>query len=123
MIGADGLLERRGVRGLALRLDAFAAERDGLLIATRTKTHYLDSGLAPNSSHVYQVAAIDAAGNQSLLSTTLSTKTASLGTTATLAGIVFTASGAVTIRDPSPRVDSQHCASHIAAGIASNPHR
>ncbi len=52
--------------------------RDGLLVATRAQTYYLDSGLAPNSSHAYQVAAVDAAGNQSLLSTALSTKTASL---------------------------------------------
>jgi uncharacterized delta-60 repeat protein len=46
--------------------------RDGgtTAIGTTTATAFSDSGLAPDSTHSYQVAAIDAAGNQSELSNT-----------------------------------------------------
>ena len=70
--------------------------RDGVLIPTvQTTTFYLDSGLAPGSSHTYQVRAVDANGNQSKASPSLIAKVASLatGSTGTLSGVVFNQSG------------------------------
>jgi hypothetical protein len=63
-------------------------------VGTVRQTYFLDSGLAPNSSHDYQVVAFDAAGNNSLPSAS-SAKTSSIGiaTTGTLAGVVFTRAG------------------------------
>ena len=42
--------------------------RDGALVDTVTKSYYLDSGLPSGTSHLYQVRALDAAGNKSPLS-------------------------------------------------------
>ncbi len=69
--------------------------RDGAPVATVTKTYFLDSGLAGASTHTYTVRALDAAGNQSLLSSSLRTKTASPSTssTGTLAGVVYNGAG------------------------------
>jgi hypothetical protein len=69
--------------------------RDGNLVATVGTTHYLDSGLTSATSHAYQVRAVDAAGNASLGSTTLTGKVASLSTssTGTLSGVVYNAAG------------------------------
>jgi chitodextrinase len=46
--------------------------RDGALIGTTAALYYIDTGLTPLSSHVYQVAAYDASGNISGLSNSLS---------------------------------------------------
>jgi chitinase len=69
--------------------------RDGTLLAQTTLPNYLDSGLAPATSHVYYVRARDAAGNTSAASSNLSTKTAatSTSTTGTIAGVVYNALG------------------------------
>jgi fibronectin type 3 domain-containing protein len=69
--------------------------RDGALVAAVQTTYYVDSGLAPGSSHTFQVRAVDAAGNQSAASPSLTAKAASLGTgsTGTQSGVVFNRSG------------------------------
>jgi hypothetical protein len=70
--------------------------RDGALATTVTPTAYLDSGLASGSTHTYVVQAIDAAGNQSQPSLTITAKTAqtSKGKNGTLSGVVVNAAGA-----------------------------
>jgi fibronectin type 3 domain-containing protein len=70
--------------------------RDGTLVATAQVSHYLDSGLITGSSHVYQVRAQDAAGNESLPSSSLSAKTASFSknsSTGGLSGVVYNQAG------------------------------
>ena len=71
----------------------YSVYRDGVLVAHTTAPNYLDSGLAPGSSHVYTVAAFDAAGNVSAASGKLNLKTTgpSKATTGTIAGAVFVA--------------------------------
>ena len=54
--------------------------RDGTLIATVGSTSWFDTGLAAGSAHTYAVSAIDAAGNASAQTATISKTT--LGTTA-----------------------------------------
>jgi hypothetical protein len=58
--------------------------RDGSATAltTVTGTSYSDTGLTGGSTHSYRIAAVDAAGNQSPLSTTASATTAPADTTA-----------------------------------------
>ena len=58
----------RCVSGMA----AYAVYRDGTLVDTVTGTTYEDSGLVAGSSHVYRVAAIDVAGNESARSVSAS---------------------------------------------------
>ena len=69
--------------------------RGGVLVATVAQTDYVDAGLKPGTGYSYVVRAIDAAGNESQPSSTLTVKTASLsgGTTGTLGGAVFDAAG------------------------------
>ena len=69
--------------------------RDRALVATVSTAHYLDSGLAARSSHSYQVVALDAAGNVSAASASLTGKVAAVakGSTGTLAGVVYDAAG------------------------------
>jgi chitodextrinase len=69
--------------------------RDGLMIGETPVPNYLDSGLAPGSSHTFQVFARDAAGNRSVASSTLSTRTASISTstTGTIAGAFYNPAG------------------------------
>jgi cellulose 1,4-beta-cellobiosidase len=69
--------------------------RDSALITTVQTTYYLDSGLVPGSTHTYQVRAVDAAGNQSAASPSLTAKAASLvtGSTGSLSGVVFNQTG------------------------------
>ncbi len=70
--------------------------RDGTLLTTATDSHYLDSGLAPGSSHVYQVRALDSSGNESLPSSNVTARAASLSTSTTagnLVGVVYNAAG------------------------------
>ena len=66
--------------------------RDGALIDTVTKSYYLDSGLPSGTSHLYQVRALDAAGNKSLLSSSVTGKIASRSRSTTLgslAGVIY----------------------------------
>ena len=49
--------------------------RDGTLLTTVSTTSYSNSGLTPNTTYQYQVKAVDAAGNQSGLSTAASATT------------------------------------------------
>ena len=66
--------------------------RDGALIDTVTTSYYFDSGLPSGTSHVYQVRARDAAGNESLPSSNLKAKIASRSrstTTGSLSGVVL----------------------------------
>ena len=69
--------------------------RDGVQLATVQTTYFTDSGLLPASTHTYQVRAVDAAGNQSVASPTLSARAASLpnGTSGTLSGVLFDGTG------------------------------
>ena len=70
--------------------------RDGAQIGGNiTATNFLDSALTSGSTHTYQVAAVDAAGNQSILSTTVTATTLNLlnGTTGTLSGVIYTQAG------------------------------
>lgn len=53
----------------------YRVNRDGNQVATAAGTTYTDSGLGPSSSHTYTVAAFDAAGNRSALSTPVSATT------------------------------------------------
>jgi hypothetical protein len=64
-------------------------------IAQTTLPTYLDTGLAPGTSHTYTVRAFDAAGNVSLAPRSLTVKTVALSTasTGTLAGFVFNSAG------------------------------
>jgi len=69
--------------------------RKGVVVATVTRSQALDGGLAPNTSYSYQVRALDAAGNRSALSNTVTAKTVQVsGSNATLAGAVFDPTGA-----------------------------
>ncbi|MFL5936043.1 MAG: fibronectin type III domain-containing protein [Gaiellaceae bacterium] len=76
-------------------ITSYRVFRDGTLVATVPKTYFLDAGLAAASTHTYQVRALDASGNQSILSTSTKPKTASLSTssTGTLGGVVYNAAG------------------------------
>jgi chitodextrinase len=69
--------------------------RGGVLVGTVTTTHVLDSGLAASTQYSYQVRAIDAAGNRSTASNSLSQRTVSQGTSTkgTLAGVAFDSNG------------------------------
>ena len=69
--------------------------RNGALIATVAETEYLDSGLVAATTYTYSLRAIDAVGNASGASSSLSAKTASVanGTTGTLAGVVYDRTG------------------------------
>jgi cellulose 1,4-beta-cellobiosidase len=69
--------------------------RNNALVATASTTQYLDSGLAAGVSYSYKITAIDAAGNASQPSSTLTAKTVALakGSTGTLAGVVYDAAG------------------------------
>ena len=69
--------------------------RNGVLVDTVTTTYFLDSGLAANTVYNFQVRAIDAAGNRSTASNSLSPRTASQTTAAKgiLAGVAFDADG------------------------------
>jgi chitodextrinase len=69
--------------------------RNNSLIATASTTQFLDSGLAAGVSYSYRVTAIDAAGNESPSSSSITAKTVALakGTTGTLAGVVYDAAG------------------------------
>ena len=68
--------------------------RDGALVGTTPDPHYLDGGMAAGTTHSYQVRAIDAAGNASPASSTLSARLASVsGTTGTLSGVVYSSAG------------------------------
>ena len=64
-------------------------------MGTAEQSRYLDSGLAAGSTHVYQVRAVDGSGNESLPSSNLSARAASLstGATGTLAGVVHNQAG------------------------------
>jgi len=66
-----------------------------VLVDTVTTTYFLDSGLAANTVYNFQVRAIDAAGNRSTASNSLSPRTASQTTAAKgiLAGVAFDADG------------------------------
>jgi chitodextrinase len=74
---------------------AYDLYRDGAMIDETSVPNYLDSGLAPGSSHSYYVVARDTAGNRSVASSTLSTHTGSLSTssTGTIAGVVYNPEG------------------------------
>ena len=76
-------------------VSGYRVYRGGTLVATVSQTQYLDSGLAAGTSYTYYVLATDAAGNQSLASSNLSTKTVALtpSSKSTLAGAVFDGSG------------------------------
>jgi fibronectin type 3 domain-containing protein len=70
--------------------------RDRALVTTTSPTAYLDAGLASGSTHTYVVRALDAAGNQSQPSVTVTGKTAqtSKGKNGALSGVVVNAAGA-----------------------------
>ncbi|HEX3281646.1 MAG TPA: hypothetical protein VHR36_10495 [Pyrinomonadaceae bacterium] len=84
--------------------------RDGGLteIATVTTTSFSDTGLAVNSTHSYQVAAFDGAGNQSAKSNTASATTQLAGALVSLALNPATvtapapSTGTVTLSGPAP---------------------
>jgi chitodextrinase len=69
--------------------------RGNVLVGTVTTTYFLDSGLAAGTTYSYAVRAIDAAGNRSTASNSVSPHTASQSTNAkgTLAGVVFDSTG------------------------------
>jgi hypothetical protein len=69
--------------------------RGGTLVATVPTTHFLDSGLAANTSYTYQVRAVDAAGNRSAASSSLNVRTQSQGTgsSGNLSGVAFDGNG------------------------------
>jgi fibronectin type 3 domain-containing protein len=71
--------------------------RDGSLVATTTNSWFVDSGLGASTTHTYQVRALDAAGNRSAASVTMSSSTVGygIGTNGTLAGVIFDAAGNV----------------------------
>jgi hypothetical protein len=74
---------------------AYEVFRDGVQVAETQLPNYLDTGLAPGSSHKYQVRARDAAGNRSALTSALSARlvAASTSGTGTIAGVVYDAGG------------------------------
>jgi fibronectin type 3 domain-containing protein len=77
-------------------------------VATVTTTSYSDTGLAVNSTHTYQVAAFDAAGNQSAKSNTATATTQLAGALVSLALNPTTvtapasSTGTVTLSGPAP---------------------
>jgi len=76
-------------------VEAYDVYRDGAKVAQTTLPNFLDTGLAPGSTHKYQLLARDAAGNSSALSSTVSPRLAGLSTatTGTVAGVVYNALG------------------------------
>jgi len=54
---------------------AYRIYRDGAWIATSNTAKYTDVGLAPNTSYVYQVSAVDALGRESPLSAPVTART------------------------------------------------
>src|SRR5262249_9568151 len=82
--------------------------RDGVLVGTAPSLNYLDSGLAPGSSHSYTVRAVDAAGNTSQASSGVSPRLAKQGSgSGILSGVVFNAGGS-TVRNASVSVTLQN---------------
>jgi chitodextrinase len=75
---------------------AYEVYRGGALVATVTTTWFLDSGLVASTNYGYQVRAVDAAGNRSTASTSLTARTASSTGSARgiLAGYVVDSNGA-----------------------------
>ncbi|HZD97329.1 MAG TPA: Ig-like domain-containing protein, partial [Micromonosporaceae bacterium] len=73
----------------------YSVYRDGVLVGHTTTPSYLDSGLAPGSTHAYTVRAFDAAGNTSAAASKLNAKTVALSksTSATVAGVVYGSTG------------------------------
>ncbi|MBI5105704.1 MAG: hypothetical protein HZB46_12120 [Solirubrobacterales bacterium] len=65
--------------------------RDGQLVASPAATQHTDAGLANGQSYTYGIAAVDAAGNQSPVSTIVATPRSSRDTTAPSAPSGFTA--------------------------------
>ncbi|MEW5562017.1 glycosyl hydrolase family 18 protein [Enterobacter asburiae] len=49
--------------------------RNGILVAPMSNTQWTDSGLQADSTYLYQISAVDAAGNQSVKSQTVTVKT------------------------------------------------
>jgi len=76
-------------------VEAYEVYRDGVKVAEAALPNLLDTGLAPGSTHKYQVLARDAAGNRSALSSALSARLPALSTstTGTLAGVVYNTLG------------------------------
>jgi fibronectin type 3 domain-containing protein len=74
---------------------AYRVYRNSVLVATVPQTQYVDAGLAAATSYAYQVRAVDAAGNASAASATLTAKTVAQATspTGTVAGAVYDATG------------------------------
>ena len=52
--------------------------RDGVVVASESSTNHTSSGLTPGTSYDFQVSAVDAAGNESLLSDVLTAVTQSV---------------------------------------------
>ena len=75
---------------------AYQIFRNGSLVGTVGLSRYLASGLAPGASYTFQVRALDAAGNQSPASTSLSARAATVGrgSTGTVSGVAYTQAGA-----------------------------
>jgi fibronectin type 3 domain-containing protein len=69
--------------------------RNNGLVATTPSTQYLDGGLAPGTNYTYVIRAVDAAGNTSAASSSVTAKTAATatGSTGTLAGAVYDSTG------------------------------
>lgn len=67
-------------------------------VATTTSASYGDSGLAASTSYTYTVSAIDAAGNESAKSTTVTVTTPGSAQTVTLSGTVTDSSSAKAIQ-------------------------
>src|SRR5262249_26562309 len=68
----------------------------GNSLGTITTSWFVDSGLAPGTTHTYQVRAVDAANNRSAASTTVSATTTPYGifdTLGSLSGAVFNTNG------------------------------
>lgn len=74
---------------------AYEVYRDGVKVAETSLPNYLDSGLAPATSHKCQVFARDAAGNRSAASSAVTGKTIAVSTSSsgTIAGVFYNAAG------------------------------
>ncbi|GAA4256769.1 hypothetical protein GCM10022255_070920 [Dactylosporangium darangshiense] len=91
------------VAGYRVERCAGAGCTDFAQVATPATTSYTDSGLAPNATYLYRVAAVDPSGNVSGWSPTASATTSSAPTqpTGLIAGYTFDAGSGTTAADSS----------------------
>jgi chitodextrinase len=97
-MGATGASLSWGASSDNITVVSYVVSRDGAQVATSATTGYVDSGLAPETTYSYSVAALDEAGNMSPSSPTANVTTAAVSDTTPPSqptGLTATAAGAI----------------------------